>query len=55
MTLAFWREGRRVFWRGIGSTRHDVQSTRRLNVIRNIEPAMLERLLRSFDDVFASP
>lgn len=28
LCMAFTKEGRRVFWRGIGSTRHDVQSTR---------------------------
>ena len=32
-----------------------MQSTLRLNVIRNNEPAMLKRLLHTFDDVFASP
>lgn len=54
LCMAFWREGRWVFWRGIGSTRHDVQSTRRLNLIRN-KPEMLERLLQSYDDVFVEP
>lgn len=53
--MAFWREGRRIFWHGIGSTRHDVQSTRRLNAICHNEPALLDRLLQSFDDVFATP
>jgi hypothetical protein len=55
LCMAFWREGLRVFWRGIGSTRHDVQSTRRINSIRHNEPALLDKLLNSFDDVFATP
>lgn len=44
LCMAFTHEGRRVFWQGIGSTRHDVQSTRRLNVIHN-EPTLLDTLL----------
>lgn len=53
--MAFWREGRRVFWRGISSTRHDIQSTQRLHAIRNNEPALLDCLLQLFDDIFAEP
>jgi hypothetical protein len=41
--MAFWKEGRRVFRCSIGSTRHDVRSTRRLNIIRGTEPAMLDK------------
>ena len=33
LCMAFTRRGKRVFWRGIGSTRWDVQSTRRLNAL----------------------
>ena len=55
LCMAFWHVGRRVFWRSIGSTRHDVQSTCRLNVICNNEPTMLEQLLHSFNDIFAAP
>lgn len=44
-----------MFWRGIGSTCHDVQLTRRLNIFHGTEPAMLDKLLQSFDDVFATP
>ncbi|XP_066395761.1 uncharacterized protein [Miscanthus floridulus] len=55
LCMAFWREGCRVFWRGIGSTRHDVQSTRRLHALRSNEPVMLELLLNSFEHVFADP
>jgi len=54
LCMAFTRGDRRVFWRGIGSTRHDVQSTRRLHAIHN-EPQLLDTLLHSFDDVFAEP
>lgn len=45
LCMAFWREGHSVFWRSIGSTRHDVQSTRRMNSIRHNEPELLDRLL----------
>jgi hypothetical protein len=54
LCMAFTRNGHRVFWRGIGSTRHDVQSTRRLNTIHK-EHALLDTLLHSFEDVFATP
>jgi hypothetical protein len=52
--MAFTCDGRHVFRQGIGSTRHDVQSTCRLNVIHN-EPELLDTLLHSFEDVFAEP
>jgi hypothetical protein len=55
LCIAFTKEGRRIFWRGIGSTRHDVQSTRRLHAVRSSEPALLDKLLDSFKDVFAEP
>ena len=45
LCMAFSREGRRVFWRGIGSTRHDVQSTQRLHPLRQDGPALMECLL----------
>jgi hypothetical protein len=54
LCMAFTRGDRQLFWRGIGSTRHDVQSTRRLATIHS-EPAILDKLLQSFDDVFAAP
>jgi hypothetical protein len=41
--MAFWKEGRHVFKRSIGSTRHDVWSTLCLNIIRGTEPAMLDK------------
>jgi hypothetical protein len=53
LCMAFTRNGHRVFWRGIGCTRHDVQSTRRLNAIHK-EHALLDTLLHSFEDVFAA-
>ena len=54
LCMAFTRGVCRVFWRGIGSTRYDVQSTRRLNTISKV-PALLDTLLQSFEDVFATP
>ena len=55
LCMAFSRGGRRVFWRGIGSTQHDVQSTQRLHALRQDGPALMERLLQSFEDLFAEP
>jgi hypothetical protein len=43
LCMAFWKEGRHVFKRSIGSTRHDVWSTLCLNIIRGTEPAMLDK------------
>ena len=40
LCLAFTRAGQRVFWRGIGSTRYDVQSTR-LHAVQPDGPALL--------------
>ena len=55
LCMAFSRGGRRVFWRGIGSTRHDVQSTQRLHALRQDGPTLMERSLQSFEDLFAEP
>ena len=59
LCMAFTKAGRRVFWRGIGSTRYDVQSSRRLHALhdvgRNTETALLDKLLNSFEDVFTTP
>ena len=55
LCMAFWRGGCRVFWKGIGSTRTDIAPTGRLHSIRKDEPALLDRLLDSFQDVFAAP
>jgi hypothetical protein len=53
LCMAFTRGGHRVFWRGIGSTRYDVQSTRLYAI--DAEKPLLDTLLASFDDVFADP
>jgi hypothetical protein len=53
LCMAFTRQDRRVFWRGIGSTRHDIRSTRCINAIRHNEQELLDTLLQSFEDVFA--
>lgn len=49
------RDGRRVFWRGIGSTRYDRQLTQRLHVVRHEGLALMDRLMQSFDDLFVEP
>lgn len=55
LVMAFWRHGKRVMWKGIGSTRWDIPPTGRLHAMTHSEPAVLNRLLESFEDVFASP
>lgn len=55
LCMAFTRGERRMFWRGIGSTRHDVQSTCCLHAMTRAEPPLLDKLLESFEDVFAEP
>jgi hypothetical protein len=53
LCMAFTRGGHRVFWRGIGSQRFDVQSTRLYAV--HTEQPLLDTLLASYDGVFAEP
>jgi hypothetical protein len=55
LCMAFSRGGHRMFWCGIGSTRHAIQSTQRLHALRQDGPALMERLLQSFEDLFAKP
>lgn len=55
LCMAFTRHGRRILWKGIGSTRINIRSPRRLYTARGLESAFLNRLLSSFDDVFATP
>jgi hypothetical protein len=55
--LAFWRQGRRVLWHGLGST---CPPTGRLHAgqlrpDKGSEPALLERLLDSYADLFDVP
>lgn len=54
LCLAFTRAGHRVFWRGISSTRYDVQSTR-LHAVQPDGLALLQNLLQEFDDLFVEP
>jgi hypothetical protein len=58
--MAFNHNGRRVLWKVIGSTRTDIPPTGRLHAshlftAKGTEPALLERLMDSYVDVFAVP
>jgi hypothetical protein len=53
--MAFWHQGRRVLWRGLGAPTFDRPPPERLYSARGSEPALLSRLLESFDSVFAAP
>lgn len=59
LCMAFWHHGRHVLWKGIGSTRTDISPTGRLHAaptaVGTTEPALLERLLATYTDVFATP
>jgi hypothetical protein len=55
MRMAFWRHGRRVLWKGIGSPRWDIAPTGKLYTMRHDARTLLARLLQSFVDVFAAP
>jgi transposase InsO family protein len=55
LCMAFWRHGRRVQWTGVGSARGGVPAPGRLHMLHHDGPALLQRLLGSFADVFAAP
>jgi hypothetical protein len=60
LCMVFNHNGRRVLWKGIGSTRTDIPPTgrlqaRRLFTTKGMEPALLECLLDSYANVFAMP
>ena len=55
LCMAFWHHGKRVLWKGLGSTRWDIESTCRLHSINNGDRPLLDNLLSSFADVFAEP
>lgn len=55
LVMAFWHHGKRVMWKGLGSTRTDIPPTGRLHVMFHTEEDLLERLLSTFSDVFANP
>jgi hypothetical protein len=38
--MAFWRDGRRVLWQGLGSPRSDVSVPGHLHAVRGTEPAI---------------
>ena len=53
--MAFWHHGQRLLWKGIGSTRWDIQPTGRLHSISSESSPLLNRLLESFHDMFEPP
>ncbi|XP_066355020.1 uncharacterized protein [Miscanthus floridulus] len=55
LCMAFWHNGKRVLWKGIGSMRTDTPPAGRLHAVHDAEPALLDRLLDSFSDIFESP
>lgn len=52
LCLAFWHHGRHVLSKGTGSMCSDIPPTGRLHVVRSVEPALLDYLLQSFEDIF---
>ena len=55
LCMAFWHLGKRVLWKGIGSTRWDIPSTSTLHAISKDDKPLLDNLLSSFVDVFEEP
>jgi hypothetical protein len=55
LIMAFTHNGKRVLWKGLGSTRKDIPTTTRLHTIQQEEDSVLDQLLQSFDDVFQEP
>jgi hypothetical protein len=60
LCMVFNHGGRRVLWKGLGSTRTDIPPTGRLHAAhlhhaKGSEQDLLERLLLSYADVFAEP
>jgi len=60
LCMSFVHHGRRVLWKGLGSTRTDIPPTGRLHAARvhaarGLEPVLLGRLLSTYEDVFTSP
>lgn len=55
LVMAFWHHGKRVMWKGLGSTRTDIPPTGRVHVMRHSEHDLLHLLLDSFSYVFATP
>jgi hypothetical protein len=54
LCMAFWHEGRRILWKGLGSVRTDTTTPTTCSI--NTEPKhMMDHLLQSFDDVFEEP
>lgn len=45
LCMAFWHHGRRVLWKGVGSTHTDIAPTGRLHAVRGAELTLLDRLL----------
>ena len=48
LCMTFWHHGQRLLWKGIGSTRWDIQPTGRLHSISSESSPLLNRLLESF-------
>jgi hypothetical protein len=58
LCMAFTHQGRRVLWKGIGSTRIDIPPmgclhATRVHAARGTEPVLLEHLLDAYADIFA--
>jgi hypothetical protein len=55
LCMAFWHQGRRVLWKGLGSPRTDIATSGRIHSVRGVDPALMDLLLQQFADVFAAP
>ena len=55
MTMAFWRDGRRVCWQGVGAPTPVAPQQRALAAIANAQQPMLNRLLQQHSAIFEEP
>ena len=55
MTMAFWRDGRRIYWQGVGAPTPVAPQQRALAAIANAQQPMLDRLLQQHGAIFEEP
>ena len=58
LCLAFWRRGKRILWKGMGSSRVDIHmhpAVRTVNAASEDSKPMMDRLLQQFQEVFTTP
>jgi hypothetical protein len=55
MSMAFWKNGYQVLWKGLNSTRSMMHKPLSTRVSTSNPTPMMDSLVQQFDDVFSSP